>query len=272
VRVLITNDDGVDSPGIQALAAVAVDLGLDVVVAAPGWDSSGASASLTAVERDGRLLLEERSFQETPGLIVYAVEAAPAFIVRAASTGAFGPPPDIVASGINHGPNTGHAVLHSGTVGAALTASTFGMPAAAFSIGTGTPTHWPTAAAVARVVLEWLIDADERIVLNVNIPNVSLGDLQGVERARLAAFGAVQATVTESGAGYVKLAYTDVDAELEPGTDAAALAARVACYTPVRAACETDGDDVAALEQLFEQWRRESARAFAPGAQQEGRR
>lgn len=81
MRALITNDDGVDSPGIQALTAAAVDAGLDVVVAAPGWDSSGASASLTAVERDGRLVLEERSFRETSDVVAYAVEAAPAFIV-----------------------------------------------------------------------------------------------------------------------------------------------------------------------------------------------
>lgn len=84
-------------------------------------------------------------------------------------------------SGINRGPNTGHAVLHSGTVGAALTASTFGMRAAAFSIGMGTPTHWSTAAAVARVALDWLVDLDARIVLNVNVPNVPLDEV--VERS-----------------------------------------------------------------------------------------
>src|SRR5947209_10702198 len=115
---LVTNDDGVDSPGIRALAAVAVRSGLDVVVAAPSWNSTGASASLTAVEKDGRFLVEDRTFDELPDLPVFAVEGAPAFIVRAAVRGAFGDPPDIVLSGINWGTNTGHAVLHSGTVGA----------------------------------------------------------------------------------------------------------------------------------------------------------
>ena len=120
MRALITNDDGVDSAGIRALARVAVDAGLDAFVAAPSWDSSGAAASLTAVEHDGRFLLHEVTYDELPEVVVFAVEAAPAFIVRAAATGAFGPPPEIVLSGINRGPNTGHAVLHSGTVGAAL--------------------------------------------------------------------------------------------------------------------------------------------------------
>ena len=59
-RVLVTNDDGIDSPGIHALAGVAVGFGLDVVVAAPAWDSSGASASLTAAQQGGRFLVEKR--------------------------------------------------------------------------------------------------------------------------------------------------------------------------------------------------------------------
>src|SRR5687768_6804026 len=118
MRVLVTNDDGIDSPGILALARAALEVGLDVTVAAPSWDSSGASASLTAVERDGRFLLSKETLPGLDGVRAFGVEAAPAFIVRAAVRGAFGPEPDLVLSGVNHGPNTGHAVLHSGTVGA----------------------------------------------------------------------------------------------------------------------------------------------------------
>jgi 5'-nucleotidase len=239
MRALITNDDGVDSPGIRALAREAVECGLETVVAAPGWDSSGASASLTAVERDGRFLLDRRTFEDLPGVEVYAVEAAPSFIVRAGVTGAFGPRPDLVLSGINRGPNTGHAVLHSGTVGAALTAATFELPAMAVSIDVSTEDpHWDTAAAVARVALRWLLDAGDRLVLNVNAPNVPLDELKGLQRTRLAAFGAVQTVVTEAGEGYVKLSYEGIDAEMEPGTDAAALAAGYASYTALRAVCE----------------------------------
>ena len=124
MRVLVTNDDGVDSPGIRALARACEVAGLEVTVAAPAWDSSGASASLTGVQQDGRLLLHRRGGWGAAQ--VFGVEAAPAFIVPAGVHGAFGEPPDIVVSGINIGANTGHAVLHSGTVGAALTAWTFG--------------------------------------------------------------------------------------------------------------------------------------------------
>ena len=74
-------------------------------------------------------------------------------------------------------------------------------------------------------------------MLNVNVPNVPLASVRGFEQVDLAAFGAVQTVVTEAGAGYVRLAYDDVDDEPVPGTDAAALARGVACFTAVRAIC-----------------------------------
>lgn len=246
-RILVTNDDGIDSPGIWALAGVAVGRGHDVVVAAPTWDSSGSGASLTAVEREGRLVVEERQRDDLPGVLAVAVEAAPAFIVRAALSGAFGPPPDAVLSGINAGANTGHAVLHSGTVGAALTAASFGLPAVAVSIAGAEPTHWETAAHVAELCLGWLIDGSEGVTLNVNVPDVGLDQLATFEPARLAPFGSVQTTVTESGAGYVKLRYEPTGADLQPGTDAALLAQGIACFTPLLGITEVMDAEVGAL-------------------------
>src|SRR3954451_1736734 len=153
MRVLITNDDGWDSPGIGVLASVARDLGATVTVAAPAWNSSGASASLTGVTEQGRLLIEERARADVPGMPFIAVEAAPAMIVRAGVHGAFGPAPALVLSGINDGANTGQAVLHSGTVGAALTAATHGCRATAFSLGPGRPADYGAAILVARHVI-----------------------------------------------------------------------------------------------------------------------
>lgn len=251
-RALITNDDGVGSLGLRALAGCAANHGLDVVVAAPSWDSSGASASLTHVEQGGRFILEERSFDELPDVEVFAVEAAPAFIVRAAVTGAFGEPPDVVLSGVNLGPNTGHAVLHSGTVGAALTASTFGVRAMAVSITTGEAPNWDTAAALAGLALDWILASESPVILNVNVPDVSLDEVAGFEQTRLAAFGAVQTTITETGVGYVKLAYDEVEADFEPGTDAAALAKGAASYTPLLAVCEAGGVDATGITATFE--------------------
>src|SRR3954468_1773427 len=131
MRLLVTNDDGIDAAGLALLAATTRRAGFDVIVAAPSWNSSGASASLTGVRTDGRL---EFSSRQLDGVRAVAVEAAPAMIVWAAIAGVFGRPPDAVASGVNHGRNTGQAVLHSGTVGAAMTAAAHGLPSLALSV------------------------------------------------------------------------------------------------------------------------------------------
>lgn len=134
-RVLITNDDGIDSTGLHRLALVAQRAGLAVTVAAPLVEASGSSASLAATESDGRIELQRRNLPGLPGVPAYAVAAAPAFIAMIALDGAFGPPPSLLLSGINHGYNFGQAILHSGTVGAAFTATTQGCRAMAVSVG-----------------------------------------------------------------------------------------------------------------------------------------
>jgi 5'-nucleotidase len=250
VHVLITNDDGVDSPGIRALALAARQLDLGVTLAAPSWDSSGASASLTAVEHEGRVLVEPRTIEGLDAT-VYAIEAAPAFITRLGVDGGLGPKPDLVLSGINRGANTGQVVLHSGTVGAALTAGTHGVAAIAVSLASSTERalwaerdelHWDTAAAVAQRVISWALHAEEPPLLNVDVPDVPLEALRGLRRATLAAHGSVSATITEKGKGYVKVAFEQPDADTDPATDAALLAAGYATCTPLRPVCEAPLD------------------------------
>ena len=203
---------------------------------------------MTAVERDGRFLIDERPVDELPTCGCSRPRRRRRSSCAPPLTGAFGERPDIVLSGINRGPNTGHAVLHSGTVGAALTASTFGLPALAMSldvprdsparaVGDGRRRGPGRAGLAAR-------RSDEPLVLNVNAPNCPLDELRGVRRTRLATFGAVQTVVTEHGSGYVKLAYDEVDADLEPGTDAAALADCTASVTSLHAVCEEVEADV----------------------------
>ena len=246
-RALVTNDDGVESPGIALLAATAAEVGFDVVIAAPSWDSSGASASLTAVEEAGRVIVGERSVGlDFP---VYGVEAAPAYIVRAAVGGAFGPVPDVVLSGVNHGSNTGHVILHSGTVGAALTASTHGLRALAASLEWSSEGwHWDSARRALDAVLPWLLDIDRPVVLNLNIPAVEPEAMRGITSARLARLGSVQATITEAGAGWVRMAYEAAAGDYEPGTDAALLVEGWATVTPLTAVCESSFDDLGGLE------------------------
>ncbi|MEE6287274.1 5'/3'-nucleotidase SurE [Georgenia sp. MJ173] len=247
MRVLITNDDGIASAGLTVLAEVALEAGHEVAVVAPHRQYSGASAALTSQEVDGRLALVD---ERPPGLPAAAsavgVKAAPALITFLAAYGAFGQRPDLVLSGVNLGANTGRATLHSGTVGAALSAATQGIGAMAVSIAAANPQHWATAKLVTATAFEWLVeqpDDDER-VLNVNVPDVPAGQLRGLRAAHLASFGAVQARVKEKGQGYVSLTYSSVTARDEPGSDHDLLTRGWATATLLTSPYDDAGDTV----------------------------
>ena len=249
MRALVTNDDGVQSPGLQALAEVAVGAGLEVVVAAPHRERSGASASLMGLTEDGRVIMHDQ--EDVPSGVerVLGVEASPAFIVMAAMSGAFGPPPGIVLSGIKLGPNTGHAILHSGTVGAALTAATLSCPGIAVSLAGSRPTQFATAAGVARQVLGWVLEREvpPDLVLNINVPDIPPERLHGLRKASLAEFGAVQAKVGQRGKGFATMTFAHLEVEYEAGTDAALLLEDWATISALTAPCEAAGVDVAGL-------------------------
>ncbi|MGE2836095.1 5'/3'-nucleotidase SurE [Mycobacterium sp. SMC-4] len=242
---LVTNDDGIDSPGLHALAAAALDAGVDVIVAAPAEQASGASAALTAVRRDGRTVVEPR---ELPDLDVpaWAVQAQPGHIVAAALNGWFDPRPDLVLSGINHGANVGRAILHSGTVGAALTAKISDTRALAVSLDVALhPTgdrYWKTAAGLVAPVLELLFDAPDGTVLSLNVPDRPATEVGPIRHARLARGGAVQTRVEEVRDGGVRLREVEVSDELEEDTDTALLDAGHPTLTELRSIEADDGD------------------------------
>ncbi|MCR8669915.1 5'/3'-nucleotidase SurE [Agrococcus sp. HG114] len=241
MRALITNDDGIDSPGLAALARVAAAAGLEVVVAAPAHEHSGASASIIATEGTavtaaggkGTVRSERRVL---PGVEeAYAVHAAPALIVLLALHGSFGAVPDVVLSGINRGANVGSAILHSGTVGAALTAGQGGVRALAVSLDVGLreggDEHWETAAALAARALPGLLSSQPGTVHNLNVPDVDLDDGVELVEAPLAPFGIVQTTMTEVDGDEVRLAIREHRATDAPGSDMERLAAGLATIT-----------------------------------------
>ena len=237
MRVLVTNDDGIDSVGLTVLAHAALAAGHEVTVVAPHHQYSGSSAALMSHEQDGHMVFVD---DRPPGLDAsvraFAVKAAPGLIGFVSSSGAFGFTPDLLLSGVNLGANTGRAVLHSGTVGAALSAATHGVRSMAVSIASAEPQHWATARAVIDRALAWLAanDIGDR-VLNVNVPDTPLERLRGVRPATLASFGAVQASVKEEGVGFVDLTYTKVEPGDEPETDHQLLTRGWATWTLVRA-------------------------------------
>jgi 5'-nucleotidase len=191
-RVLVTNDDGVSSPGLWYLAAAVSRLGCQVVVAAPRVDSSGFAAAVGDVVSGAVIETAPAASPLAPGIEGWSVEGPPARCVLAGVLGVFGSPPDVVMSGINAGANTGRFLqLHSGTLGAALAAGNSGLRAMAVSLDVmpglmfdGSEQHWSTAAEVAARLLGQLIVRPVRTVWNVNVPNLPLTQLRGVAEAR----------------------------------------------------------------------------------------
>ncbi len=224
-HALITNDDGITSPGLAVLAGAALDLGYEVVVAAPARESSGAAASLTGAQEDGSLVVEEVRAPGLPdGVTSLAVRAAPALITFVAAFGGFGPRPDLVLSGVNKGANTGNAILHSGTVGAALSANTHGIRSLAASIDAADPVHWPTARLVVDHILTWL-DRTPAVghTVNVNVPDCRPEDLRGIREAPLATFGMVHARIHERTDRHLTVKFTGTEHHTEPESDAGLL-------------------------------------------------
>ncbi|MFZ1390189.1 MAG: 5'/3'-nucleotidase SurE [Dokdonella sp.] len=179
MRVLVSNDDGVDAPGILVLARHLSVIG-DVVVVAPDRDRSGASNSLTLDQPIRAKRLEDGR---------YRVSGTPTDCVYLALSGLLEVVPDIVVSGINSAANLGDDVIYSGTVSAAMEGRFLGLPAIAVSLVTRDHkgVHYDSAArAVTLLMRKLLVDplpADT--ILNVNVPDLPWQDIRGLSVARL---------------------------------------------------------------------------------------
>ncbi|MFP5368540.1 MAG: 5'/3'-nucleotidase SurE, partial [Actinomycetes bacterium] len=174
------------------------------------------------------------------------------FIAMIATHGAFGPPPDVVLSGVNRGANVGRAILHSGTVGAALTAGVNDRRGMAVSLDTGMnpkKIHWDTAARLATGLLPFLMEQDPGSVLNLNVPNSAGPDLPEYRTATLTRFGIVQTTLAERGQQHVRLAIADTTETPDPDSDAALLAAGYATVTALQPVTGTALPSLGALPQ-----------------------
>lgn len=177
MRILLSNDDGYFSPGIEMLARTLGEIA-DVTVVAPERDRSGASNSLT-LDRPLSLRRAANGF--------YFVNGTPTDCVHLAVTGMLDQLPDMVVSGINLGANMGDDTLYSGTVAAATEGYLLGVPALAVSLTSRAPTHLDTAARVARQLVERFLQDGfgEPLLLNVNVPDVPHAELKGLRVTRL---------------------------------------------------------------------------------------
>ncbi len=177
MRILISNDDGVTAPGLAALYAALADYA-ECVVVAPDQDKSGASSSLT---------LDRPLHPQTLANGFISLNGTPTDCVHLAINSLLDREPDLVVSGINLGANLGDDVLYSGTVAAALEGRFLGRTSFAFSFASRQLDNLPTAAHFARKLVEAheSLALPPRTVLNVNIPNLPLDHIRGIQLTRL---------------------------------------------------------------------------------------
>jgi len=179
MRVLVSNDDGVDAPGIKVLAQRLSVVG-EVTVVAPDRDRSGASNSLTLDQPIRVTRLEDGR---------YRVAGTPTDCVHLALAGLLEYEPDIVVSGINNAANLGDDVIYSGTVSAAMEGRFLGLPAIAVSLASADHRgqHFETAAQAALAIMQRLLvdplPADT--ILNVNVPDRPWAEIRGFAVTRL---------------------------------------------------------------------------------------
>jgi 5'-nucleotidase len=178
MKILISNDDGFLAPGLKILAKVLSEIA-EITVVAPDRNRSGASNSLTLDNPLRATTIAESGF--------ISVNGTPTDCVHLAVTGLLTEMPDMVVSGINEGSNLSDDVLYSGTVAAATEGRFLGLSSIAISLAGPKCEHYDTAAQVAKILVQKLqkdrMPADT--ILNVNVPDLPLDQIRGIQVTRL---------------------------------------------------------------------------------------
>lgn len=229
MRILIANDDGVHAPGLAALHEALAGYAQCHVVA-PIQDMSGASSALT---------LDRPLHPVTLPNGYIGLNGSPTDCVHLGMNGLLEEVPDMVVSGINLGANLGDDVLYSGTVAAAIEGRFTGRPAFAFSLVSRLPDNLPTAAHIARRLVEAheRLELPPRTVLSVNIPNLPLDHIRGIQLTRLGHRQRAKPPVREANprgkVGYWISVAGDVE-DGGPGTDFHAVMQGYVSVTPLQ--------------------------------------
>ncbi|HUS17164.1 MAG TPA: 5'/3'-nucleotidase SurE, partial [Chloroflexia bacterium] len=231
MRILLTNDDGIDSEGLTALYQ-ALRSEHEVAVIAPdrNWSIAGHNKTM-----DRPLRVTERAWEDTK---VWATDGTPSDCVALAALGFLGYAPDLVVSGINKGPNLGDDITYSGTVAAAMEAVISELPAVAVSIEDYLDWHFETAATfIARLVRKVALNGiPSGVLLNVNVPNVAESEITGVVVTRLGRRiyrDELVRRLDPRGRPYYWIGGDIPQSHLEEGTDAHAVANNQISVTPI---------------------------------------
>ncbi len=254
MRILITNDDGINAPGLEVLTRIAHDIageGGEVWTVAPAFEQSGVGHCISYTHPMINAKLSHRR---------YAVEGSPADCVLAGVHDVLGGvKPDLVLSGVNRGNNSAENVLYSGTIGAAIEAALHGIPAIALSqyMGPGTAAladPFEAAAAHGATVVRALLDKgiwtgdDYRVFYNINFPPCAAADVKGTAVAamgfrRSSPWGVLPYTAP-SGKRFLWITGGDQQTPTLPGTDAAVNLDGYISVTPLR--CDLTAHDLLA--------------------------
>ena len=234
MKILITNDDGVNADGLWALVSVLREIG-DVTVVAPDREQSGVATSMSFHSPVRVTKLHEK----IAGIPTYSVEGTPAdCVIMAIKVIMKGDWIDLVVSGINPGPNCGYDVFLSGTVGAALQGYFYSIPSIAVSIDSFEAPFYETGALVASEIVQYLKEKGHkgRMLLNVNVPSMPLNRIQGIDVTRMGE-KVYSARIEQGNDGrhdYYWIQHCAVDTGVVRGTDLWALKHKRISLTPLR--------------------------------------
>lgn len=234
LRILLSNDDGFDAPGMETLRQIAEALSDDIYVVAPAKEQSGASRSLTLHDP---LRINKFSDRE------YSVDGTPTDCVMMAMNYLFkDKQPDLILSGVNRGGNLGEDVLYSGTVAAASEGTLLGVRSVAISQCILDPEeiHWDTAADMAPQIIRTLLETPwgDDVLMNINFPGVTKEEVSGIKITSQGKRDLSNLTIDDRvdarGRDYFWLGYRPSLGEPTAGTDLHSVINREVSVTPLK--------------------------------------
>ena len=252
MRILITNDDGIHSPGLEACKEIARSLGSEIWVVAPEIDQSGVSHSLSLNDPLRLREIEERT---------YAVKGTPTDCVIMAARHIMPNKPDLVLSGVNRGRNAAEDVTYSGTVAGAMEGTVLGIPSFALSQGYSFATKklppWETSVRFAPDIIRRVLDEGmpRDVLVNINFPDCPPDEVAGIavscQGKRDQELLRIEARHDGRGNPYFWIAFARAMAEAPPGSDLHALGQKCIAVTPLRLDL-TDEPFMTRLAQMFD--------------------
>jgi 5'-nucleotidase len=253
MRILITNDDGINAPGIYVLEKIAAKLSDDIWIVAPAEEQSGAGHSLTLTRP---LRLQQHAARR------FSVTGTPTDAVMMALKKVMDAPPDLILSGVNRGANLGDDITYSGTVSAALEGALAGIPSVALSqvyarTGANNEVSFDSAEGWGERVLRPIVDMSfaERTLINVNFPPVEASEVKGIRVVRQGFHDYSRGSIVEGtdprGFSYYWFGLHGIEHTSGHDTDLEAVADGFISVTPLQPDL-THRESLAGLSRLFE--------------------